>query len=267
MSRSLLEELAPVLADYEASRPRSRQRHVGPSEVGTPCYRRLLYKIAGVPPQRSVKPGVQWAAFQGTALHEIMPAVLAHWNRSEPGRWLAEERVHPIAGETVLSGRTDAYDTLHSEVVDWKLVGTSTLTEVRSLTPTGKERTPKIKPDYRVQAHTYGLGWKNAGRDVRSVRLVFLARTHSYWDSAEWSEPFDRAVADAAIQRYRQAEWEVGQLNLEPIAGIDLSEPGVWADTPHEVGDACGFCEFKRSGPADGTGCPGDMKEFGDGII
>src|SRR5690606_36102890 len=48
---STVDEMRAVLTALDASRPRSRQTALGPSELGTPCQRQLAYKLAGVPRQ------------------------------------------------------------------------------------------------------------------------------------------------------------------------------------------------------------------------
>ncbi|MFI6228908.1 hypothetical protein ACIBCR_16515 [Micromonospora echinospora] len=252
---STVAEMRDVLGDLDGSRPRSRQTRLGPSELGTPCQRQIAMKLAGIVRQPEDK-RPPWAPMQGTAMHGLMEEALRFHN-AQLGRerWLIEEAltIHPgNPGVEPITGHGDAYDQDHGMVVDWKYVGVTALREVKRKTVPNHEL---VKPDYRVQAHLYGLGHERAGRDVRYVRLVFLARSHDYADSAEWTEPYNPDIAYQAISRY------YGTYDL--LTALDVaSNPTNWEFVPAAPGKACSWCPFRRvGGPADATGCPGDTDQ------
>ncbi|MGL5910292.1 MAG: hypothetical protein ACRCZP_09845, partial [Phycicoccus sp.] len=174
---STIDELRSVLIDYGASRPRSMQRRLGPSELGTPCQQQIARKLAGAPRRPVTDP--MWAPFQGTAIHASMEQVVAYWNqRLGRDRWLVEEEleVDPgLPGVEGIRGHSDAYDTDQSMVIDWKAVGKTALDKLRSAKRAGKPAAEQISPEYRVQAHLYGRGQERKGRPVQWVRLVLLA--------------------------------------------------------------------------------------------
>jgi hypothetical protein len=244
---STVDLMRGVLADLDASRPRSQQKRIGPSELGTPCQRQLAMKLADVP--RQPQPGVPWAPMQGTAVHGLMEEALRlHNTQLGRPRWVIEERLHM---DDEISGSGDAFDTDTDTVVDWKFVGTTALREVRRKTIANHLL---VKPDYRIQAHLYGLGHERAGRTVRWVRLVFLARSHDYSESAEWTEAYDPDIAIKALARYYGTQDLIAALNL-------TANPDMWELVPAEPGKACAWCPFRRvGGPADDTGCPGDTQ-------
>jgi len=248
---STLNELAAVLTDYDRSRPRSLQHQLGPSELGTRCAAQIARKLAGCPTRPA---GVPWAPLQGEAVHSLMEKVVAHWNtRCGYTRWLSEQHLHLDAE---LTGRCDAYDCDHEMVVDWKHAGKSTITKVTTAQKTGKPTRVQIRQDYRVQAHLYGLAYERAGRPVRWVRLVFLAREASYRGSAEWTERYIPEVGLAALDRYYQVVEAVGRL---PLA----DDRDRIADIPATPGDGCYFCPFRRDGQsADWGGCPGTSSHW-----
>lgn len=237
-----------VLADLDASRPRSRQTTLGPSELGTPCQRQIAMKLAGVPRQLpDARP--PWAPMQGTAMHTLMEEALRFHN-AQLGRerWVVEERLRI---DDDISGHGDAFDTDTGTVVDWKYVGVTTLRDVKRKTIPNDQL---VKPDYRVQAHIYGYGHQLAGRDVHWVRLVFLARSHNYDDSAEWTEAYDPEIAINAIARYHGTHDLIRELAL-------ATTPALWPVVPAAPGKACDWCPFRRpGGPADATGCPGNTQ-------
>jgi hypothetical protein len=167
---STLDEMRDALQRHENSRPRSVQKTLGPSELGTPCDRQVALKLAGV--QRHER-GLPWAPMCGTAVHGLMEEVLRAENeRLGRERWIIEQQVQL---DDELSGHGDAYDTDWGMVVDWKYTGTTARRKASRRTVPNHEL---VSPDYRIQAHLYGLGHRNAGRDVRYVRLVLLARSH-----------------------------------------------------------------------------------------
>lgn len=258
---STVRELRDVLIDFEASRPRTLQRELGPSELGTPCAQQIARKLSGAPRRPITEP--TWAPFQGTAVHASMEDVVAFWNRRlGRERWLAEDRltVTQAAPNTggrpdypAVAGNGDAFDTDYGMVVDWKHVGKTALEKLGRGKRMGKPTAEQVSAEYRTQAHLYGLGHAAKGRPVRYVRLVLLARDYSYDKSDEWTEPYDEELALAAVGRY----WDIWNLvhdlggpNAGPLITVVPAAPGK---------DACKWCPFYRPGqPTGWDGCAGD---------
>lgn len=257
---STVRELRQVLIDFEAARPRSMQKALGPSELGTPCQQQIARKLAGAPRRPVTEP--TWAPFQGTAVHASMEDVVAFWNRQlGRERWLAEDRITAIealpgvAGGPdypAVAGSGDAFDTDHDMVVDWKYVGSTALDKLRNGIRLGKPVADQVSAEYRIQAHLYGMGHANKGRPVRFVRLVLLARSWKYDDSCEWTEPYDPAIAQAAIDRY----WATVDL-VHSLGGPTCGD--LIAAVPATPGDACRWCPFFAPGQATNwAGCGGN---------
>lgn len=245
---STVAEMRDVLADLDDSRPRSMQTTLGPSELGTPCQRQIAMKLAGIPRQLpDARPA--WAPMQGTAMHTLMEEALRYHNtKLGRPRWLIEEKLQ-IDHE--VSGHGDAFDTDFGMVVDWKYVGVTTLKKAKRKTVPNEEL---VSQDYRVQAHLYGYGHARAGRDVRWVRLVLLARSHMYDDSTEWTEAYRPEIAIWALDRYYATQDLINHLDL-------TNNPTLWPAVPAVSGDSCSWCPFRRQGgPADDTGCPGNTQ-------
>lgn len=246
---STITELRQVLIDYDASRPRSMQVALGPSELGTPCQQQMARKLAGAP-RRPVDAPV-WAPFQGTAVHAEMEKVVAHWNEQLGRvRWLAED---DLQIDDEISGHGDAYDLDYQMVVDWKHVGSTALNKLRAAKRAGKPAKDQVSQDYRIQAHLYGLGHEIKGRPVRHVRLVLLARSWQYDDSDEWTEPYNPQLVDWALKRYYATK--------DMLAAVGPANVALVPAAPSS--DACKFCPFKRPGqPSDWAGCAGDEAAF-----
>lgn len=269
--RSTITELRDVLMAYDASRPRTLQTRLGPSELGTPCQQQIARKLAGAPRQPVTKP--VWAPWQGTAVHAEMEKVVAFWN-AQLGRerWLAEDslEIDPgLPGIDGISGHGDAFDLDHGMVVDWKHVGTTALKKLRAARKAGKPAAEQVSPEYRTQAHLYGVGHDRKGRPVKFVRLVLLARSWQYDDSDEWTEPWQPDIAFTAIDRYYATH--------ELLAALDVtgSPDNIAAVPPAPSAEACAWCPFHRPGqPSDWAGCAGDqvatdkaVDRFTEGLI
>jgi hypothetical protein len=92
-------QLTGAVRAYSANRPRSLQRRIGPSEVGSPCTRSLGYKLAGVEPVNTGG-GDPWASFVGTATHAELEAGV----QAAPSEgWATEVRVK-VDDELELAG-------------------------------------------------------------------------------------------------------------------------------------------------------------------
>ena len=232
------EVLRGILIDHEANSARSRQKRIGPSEIGVSCQRALAYKLAGAPEQPDLR--VPWAPIQGTATHAyIADALTAHNAILGRERWIVEQKVWP---DDEISGSGDAYDADTGTVIDWKLVGDTSIAKYRK----------EMRPEYRIQAHLYGLGHERAGRDVLWVRIVCLSRGWDYGKSWEWTEPYDPDIARQALTRLRATEELIDVLD---VAG----NPAMWGAVPATPNKECRYCRFYRPNtPADDTGCPGN---------
>ncbi|HLL68992.1 MAG TPA: hypothetical protein VK453_25255 [Micromonosporaceae bacterium] len=235
---STIVELEQILARHEANSPRSKQTALGPSEVGVECQRALAYRLLNTPTKPD--PRLPWAPLVGTAVHATIAEALEAENvRLGRQRWLVENRVHPADD---LSGSCDAYDTDNACVVDWKVVGEKSLARLPL----------HMSPEYETQAHIYGLGYERAGQEVRWVRLCLLARaSHDFRLSREWTRPYDRGVATAALERLAATKQMIPDLALE-------TEDVGWAFVPASSSKPCSWCKYYKPGAAPTrAGCPG----------
>jgi hypothetical protein len=245
---STVAELHQVLIGYDASRPRSLQVRLGPSELGTPCQAQIARKLAAAPRRPVTAPA--WAPFQGTAVHAEMEQVVAYWN-TQLGRtrWLAED---DLQIDDEIRGHGDAYDCDSDMVVDWKHVGTTALSKLRAARRAGKPAGEQVSPEYRVQGHLYGLGHERKGRPVKFVRLVLLARSWQFSDSDEWTEPYQPEIALRALDRYYATKdlltaFDVA--NNPPLIGLAPANPSA---------DGCKWCPFHNpAAPSGWDSCQG----------
>jgi hypothetical protein len=233
-------EVVALVKHASANAPRSLQHAVGPSEIGTPCDRRLGYRLLAWPPVNvDTDP---WASTVGTAIHAYLADVYTQRNAElGRGRYLIEQTVTLPGG---ITGHCDLYDTDTGDVVDWKTTGTDALAKYRKNGP-GQQ--------YRVQAHLYGLGWQLAGQTPRNVVVVFLPRGGRIDGLHVWSEPYDHRIAVDALKRY-QAIFDF-HVYVDPE-----SHPDRWSLL--DTADAyCAYCPWFLPGSPDlSKGCPGHPK-------
>lgn len=218
---------------YSNRQERSQQSTLGPSEIGTPCDRRIAMSLLRLKP---VNPGGDnWAAFVGTCTHAGLEQMLV-WADAGSGRYAPELRLK-FPSEYVPKGTTDLIDRTLMLAMDWKVMGNWSLNKLRT---EGPSRT------YRVQAHTYAYGAKLAGEEVSGVAIVGLPREASSLDDLYvWYEPYDPKVAREALDRVDS----IGARLFEAPAGI---APG-YAEFAIDNSD-CRYCPFYMKGAANSEG-------------
>jgi hypothetical protein len=244
----LAERIADLIVDTATNSPRSLQKRLGPSEVGDPCERRLSYKELDWPKAR--EDGDPAASIIGTGFHTWMEeAFTRRQTQLSDGRprYKIEERVtvrdSPVEA-AVVAGSTDLYDRATGTVWDWKLVGHTTLDKYRSQGP---------GPQYRTQAHLYGLGQENAGETPQRVAICFVGRYHELRVHV-WTEPYDRQIALDALTRLDRIRARI----TSPTASAGDYDHNWWSQVPVSELAKCRFCEWFRPGSEDlAQGCPG----------
>jgi hypothetical protein len=236
-------ELRDIIVRQAHRQPRSVQRHLGPSELGSVCDRQVISKMCGEPVTNHVND--PWPSVVGTAVHAWLAEKFENENRlSGVQRWLTEQRVIP---HPAYPGTSDVYDAVTRTTVDWKILGPTSLAKLQR---------PEGPPQrYVVQLLLYAWGWRNAGYRVDRVAICGLPRTASslaemyVWD--RYLTPADDQAVIGILQ-LTEARRAAAQLVLNgqvPITQIKRT-PG---------SDECYFCSYYRPEAArtGGPGCPG----------
>lgn len=228
--------------------PRSLQKKIGPSEIGSPCDRRIGYKLLGQPENRR---GDAWKPTVGTAVHTWIEDALsvrdfaavvaaAGLIGDDQLEWITEKKVMvgALADGTIIEGSCDAYHRPTATVIDHKIVGVASLRD---------KRANGVGAQYRTQIHLYGAGFVMAGLPVTEVAINFLPQNGNLTDGWWWSEPFDMSIAAAAISRLRAIDAHTRATNS--VEGLPAAD--AW----------CSFCPFHLPGSTDlSAGCPGVAK-------
>ena len=206
-------DLQTVIEDAIRNHPRTLQKVIGPSSLGAECDRCLITELAGLLYEGDAAP---WLPTIGNAVHDWLEQVIfRHLMATGTDRYIPEGRVKVgTVGGRDIYGNSDLFDRHTGTVVDYKVVGTTSL---RELTRHG------VKETYRKQAHLYGKGWEDAGHRVRSVAVWFLPRNGFTIGSGYLhQEDYDRAVAEKAIAR---ADMFAGAINAFGADTVLASAP------------------------------------------
>jgi hypothetical protein len=232
--------LKEMFFQYTNRSRRSQQTTLGPSQVGTPCDRRLVMHFLQAP---KVNPGGDnWASFVGTQIHNGLEGMLK-WADAGRGRFAVEQRL-TFSSELVPRGTADMIDRTLFMVGDHKAQGQWAADKLRTSGPT---------PLYRTQLHVYGMGARQRGEKIERVSLISWPRDKSNLDDLYvWSEPYNPQIARDALKRVE---------DLKAWADAQRAE----GRTPPEVAalaaiaDDCRFCPYHMPGAKDlsNGGCNG----------
>lgn len=225
---SLLVGLVDRIRDYGNNRPRSLQTAVGCSAIGTNCDRRLGYQLLGVKSNRRSRSS--WAANIGTAVHTYLENVF-----SGDDNYLTEQAVSITYKNLTIPGTADLYVKDAATVIDFKLVGETTLKAAKA---------GKLSRQYAVQVQLYGLGLQQAGHKVTTVGVLFLPRNRELTDAHLVTMPFDPRVASMALDRFKLISDTVQRSGVDALNMLDIEDaPCVWCDwfdpTSTELAKGC----------------------------
>jgi hypothetical protein len=237
-------QLRQVVIRHAARNPRSLQRHLGPSELGSPCDRQVAGKMAALPSTNHVSD--PWPSIMGVAGHKWMEGAFLSDNQlSGYMRWLVENRVTPHPEHP---GNSDLYDGFEFAVVDHKFLGVTSMNKLKS-------RGPSIL--YEVQIKLYAHGFRQLGLPVNRVVIAAWPRTGSSISGLYvWEQEYDQARDDALIAQ------ALSVTSMRKVFAQGLMDGRIkLMDIPAQPDeDVCIFCPFYRpqSAHVQGVGgCPG----------
>ena len=151
----------------------------------------------------------------GTSVHAYLEQVF-----TGDERWLTEQAVMVRHDGSEVPGTVDLYDTKTRTVVDFKVVGESTLT---------KARRGYISDQYLTQVNLYGMGLQQAGHNVAKVAVLFLPKTKELSDAVFVERDYDATLARAAMGRFASIQLAVNA-GAKPKDFTPSDAPCVWCD-------------------------------------
>lgn len=223
-----LKEMFYAYDNRRTSDNRSAQATMGPSEMGTPCDRRLALSLMRMP---AVNPGGDgWAAFVGTCIHAGLEGMFL-WANAGTGRFAVEQRLE-FDSRFVPKGTTDLIDRVLFMVDDHKCQGRWSRNKLKS---TGPSTT------YRVQAHVYAHGARKKGERVEHVAIFSWPRDESTLDDLYvWTEPYNPSIVKDAFERVER----IGAYVEEHVDADTPVETKALLSQSFNVADDCRFCPF-----------------------
>jgi hypothetical protein len=240
----LREELVDAIQKRIDANPRNSQIEIGASEIGTPCTRKLVFKLGHVPPAQTDR--TRWPMAVGTIIHADLADMLEQWNAGlalagEHVRWGVEVDVEIGTFENrVLRGHVDGYDRVTASVFDWKNLGITSLRKMRREDNPGQT--------YRVQLHCYGSGLLRMGLPVDRVHVIAIPQGGELSQLYHWSEPHNPRVTEWALNRAAQIVRTGEEMGYGKLAAL--------AQTREDYCDSCPWFAPYDSDPEKGR-CPG----------
>ena len=215
-----------ALRTWSNRQERSQQVRVGMSEVGG-CFRALVMRLAQQP---TTNPDTQvCASIRGTAFHSVLEQAYPPALTIRHGITAAVELAVEYQG---LLGHVDCYIEDDAAVCDFKTKDAKGMASVRNY---GPDRA------HVQQLHLYAAALLGAGKPVDKLRLVYVS-VSSEDDVYCLQMPYEQAITDAAMARYREAETR--------------ATIGDWPEPEKDAGSWCAkFCRFFDA--TGEVGCPG----------
>lgn len=204
--------IVDIIETSVLAHPRSQQKRIGPSEIGTPCDRCLGHKLHGT--EEREQRGLPWATVEGTNHHRTMDewftaAALQEGEYYEEFECEQRVSVGTIDG-TEITGSCDLYMPSLGFVIDWKFPSQKAFTKYHRQGPS---------PVYRAQAHLYARGFERAGRPANRVGICFIGRGNATFTHHLWSEPYDQSIALNALARAERIA-----INIRAMASVSEDE-------------------------------------------
>jgi hypothetical protein len=230
-----------IFRQYTNRTGRSAQKTLGPSQIGSPCDRRIAMHLLAM---RPVNPGGDgWAAFVGTSLHAGLEKMM-DWADAGQGRFLTEVSLqYPSA--FVPHGTADLLDRILYMIDDHKCQGQWAADKLKREGPS---------EEYRVQLHTYAYGARMRGERIEWVALVSWPRDKPNLDDLYvWTERYDPSIAREALARVDRIAKEVDAMKAELEPDGDWARPRDWEVAARFpiVNSDCKYCPYLLEGAKD----------------
>lgn len=231
------DEIRGIIEDHITNQPRSLQKEIGPSELGTDCLHCLAARLAGWEKRQSAA----WLPFIGTCVHERFEHLFKEnremttihvpdegsgvgdhdeaTRRFEAEKTVPVGEIHGLHGLQKIRGSIDLWDAKTGMTIDWKITGNTTLRNVKANGPSQQ---------YRIQASLYGIGLENDDEPCKKNAIYFLPRNSvSLADALPVEFDFDPKPGKWALSR---AQLIVNLLDLiEQEDGVETRDAWIHA--------------------------------------
>lgn len=222
-------DITGQILDAITNHPRSLQKRIGPSEIGTPCTHCLAARLAGWEKKNW---GSRGQPLKGQ--RSIFGSSTFSWTRilAAQTTWLGDTRNggcarRPCGSATSATPRSQAAPTSSTSTPDKPSTGNS------SAKTASKNTGPKALPIPTGSKPTYTAGAGNA-EAAKSTQCRSYSCPHSQprGDHFWWSEPYDEQIALAALERANHLDKQIRTLRAfageeavtQWISGLDRAD-------------------------------------------
>jgi len=209
-------ELYADIDGFRAGYDRSKQRSIGPSELGLECNKCFMRKMGEVP--KSVHDDGSWKTQVGTYVHAGLEQDFER-RFGDAGTRMAEgELTIDTYKDRTLRGHCDMFvpnivdgrpaEEAFGIVVDWKIPSTSTDPRTGKLKPSttmAKVVSGKIGQQYLAQSMAYARGWVLKGYNITHVVIYYIPSFGELWDARPIIMRYSPEWAAWGIARWRAA--------------------------------------------------------------
>lgn len=224
--------LRSIIENAILNAPRSRQRALGPSEVGNACDRCLAHMVnfaycSGDASSKPTESTVAWLPYIGTSVHAENQRIVEAFGGPD---WKTENRVTVgCIDDEEVSGSTDVFHVPTGTVIDYKIVGKTTLDKVKF---DGRD----CPLTYQRQGHLYAKGWEDAGYKVNAIAIWFMPRNGmSLAQGRLFTDDYDRQVAVDALARATRFKQWIDKFGFDAVL----------ASTPPHTGEEFSCSKFE----------------------
>lgn len=176
---SIANELVNAIHASSKSSSRSKQKSIGPSEIGG-CRRAVYMRYNDY---EATNETIVLPAVMGTAIHEKIQRIFRHQDPWED-RFFIEREFKSEDGSII--GHVDMYDAERKEIIDWKTTKKSNLAYF-----------PSVQQRWQVQV--YGWLVSQSGLPVDNVTLVAIPRDGDERDIVYHTEPYNLEIVREAL--------------------------------------------------------------------
>lgn len=240
LAKQITVMLKEIFYQHTNRMKRSVQETLGPSQIGTPCDRRIAMHLLGMAP---VNPGGDnWASFKGTWVHAGL-AEMFDWADAGKGRFVTEMKVK-FPNAVVPHGTADLLDRVLFMIDDHKVMSQWSLDKL-------KRQGPSLT--YQIQLHAYAFGARLRGEKIEYVALIgWPADKTNLDDLYVWVTKYDPDIARKALARAEQIKSQVEERSrpLEPDGEWSAPAKFEVAQT-FPIVDDCRFCGYYQKGAKD----------------
>lgn len=228
--RSPVPWMAEAITAAQAGHSRSRQRGIGPSEVGTRCQRKLALRVVHAEHEELPRPpGGSLRPFVGTATHAALADALVG-DLDVRTEVAVAVNAHLAGTADVLRRQADG----RLQVWDFKVVGPATMRAAGS---------GVISSTYQDQLDLYGLGAaRTLGVDVALVGIIFVPSAGELSEIVSWARPYVEARAVEVERRHEAVRRAVARRFVAATSIGDALSDIVAATAAAD--DYCESCPF-----------------------